>query len=250
MAHMIVTGATGTAGSAILAECLASPVVAKVSVLSRRPVKQAENNPKASVILHSDYGSYPPTVLEQLRGATGCIWAQGRSSLGMNEAEYTTLTHDWPLAAAKAFADLPGDQGTMKFVYISGEGADPDEKARAMFGRIKGRAEKDLVTAAAATANETTTPALAVYNLRPGVIDPMGKRSADQPFSIARHVPVAIVGSAIKVLYPSMHTPATKLAQVALKLATGDAAPVPSGKGVYAGGWTLDNSVIRKLAGL
>lgn len=38
-----------------------------------------------------------------MSGADGCIWAQGKSSVGMSEAEYSELTQDWPLAAAKAF---------------------------------------------------------------------------------------------------------------------------------------------------
>lgn len=243
MAHIIVTGATGLAGSAILAECLASPAVAKVSVLSRRPVKLAEGNPKANVLIQSDYASYPSSILDQLRGATGCIWAQGKSSVGMSEEEYTTLTHTWPITAAKAFADLPASQEKMKFVYISGEGADPTEKASAMFGRIKGRAEKDLITAA------KDTPGLATYNLRPGAIDPMGSRIADQPFSVVGNL-LGLLRPVIRVVYPSMHTPTSKLAEVSIKLATGDGAPVPEGAGVEADGWTLKNTAIRRLAGL
>jgi hypothetical protein len=41
--------------------------------------------------------------------------------------EYTALTHDWPLAAAEAMAELPEKGEKFKFVYISGEGADPTE---------------------------------------------------------------------------------------------------------------------------
>lgn len=244
MAHIIVTGATGMAGSAILAECLASPAVAKVSVLSRRPVKLAEGNPKANVVLHSEYGSYPKSILDQLRGATGCIWAQGKSQLGMTEADYTSLTHDWPIAAAKAFADLPTDQAKMKFVYISGEGADMEEKTSTMFGRIKGRTEKHLIAVA------SETPSLSAYNLRPAAIDPMGKHTSDQPFSLTRDMPVKILGPLLRLAWPSMHTPANKLGEVSLRLATGDGAPVPEGKGVEANGWTLRNTAIRRLAGL
>lgn len=244
MAHIILTGATGTAGSAILAECLASPAVAKVSILSRRPVKLAENNPKANLVIQSDYATYPPSILDQLRGATGCIWAQGKSSIGMTEPEYMTLTHDWPLAAAKAFADLPENQEKMKFVYISGEGADATEKASQMFGRIKGRAEKHLVTVA------EETPTLSVYNLRPGGIDRMGRGNPDHSFSMTRDLPIILLGPVIRIAYPSMHTPAHKLAEVSLGLALGDGAPVSAGKGVEADGWTLRNTAIRRMAGL
>lgn len=244
MAHIIVTGATGLAGSAILAECLASPAVAKVSVLSRRPVSLAEANPKANVIVHSDYSTYPSSTLEQLRGATGCIWAQGKSSVGMQTDEYTTLTHDWPIAAANAMAELPKQGEKFTFVYISGEGADPTEKASQMFGRVKGRAEKDLLALAA------TKPALSVYNLRPGAIDPMGGDLRDKPFSLVGDLPVRILGPVLRLVYPSMHTPTKSLAEVSLRLAVGDGQPLTECKGVEAEGWTLRNTAIRRLAGL
>jgi hypothetical protein len=244
MAHIIVTGATGLAGSAILAEILASPAIAKVSILSRRSVDFAKAYPKANVIIHSDYSSYPPSTLDQLHGATGCIWAQGKSSIGMQENEYTTLTHDWPLAAAEAMAKLPENGEKFKFVYISGEGADPTEKASQMFGRIKGRAEKNLL------ALTTTNHGLSVYNLRPGVIDPMGNDPRNKPFSIIGDLPLRIFGPISKFVYPSIHTPTKSLAEVSVQLATGDSQPLAGGKGVEANGWTIRNTAIRKLAGL
>ncbi|GAB7354314.1 hypothetical protein MBLNU459_g4832t1 [Dothideomycetes sp. NU459] len=243
MAHVILTGATGLAGSAILSYCLASPSIGHVSVLSRRPVKAAEGNPKATVIIHEDFSSFPSPVLDKLRGATGCIWAQGKSQIGMTESDYTRLTHDWPLAAATAFADLPSD-GKMKFVYISGEGADPTEKTRTMFGRIKGRCEKDLIALA------DTKPSLSAYNLRPAAIDPMGKREVDRPWSWTTDFPVAVIGPVLKTLMPSMHTPTNKLAEIAVQLATGDGASIPEADGVEADGWTLRNTAIRRMTGL
>jgi hypothetical protein len=244
MAHIIVTGATGLAGSAILAECLASPAVAKVSILSRRTVSFAEANPKANVIIHSDYSAYPSSTLNQLRGATGCIWAQGKTSVGMQEEEYTALTHDWPLAAAEAMAKLPENGEKFKFVYISGEGADPTEKASQMFGRIKGRAEKNLLALTAAR------PGLSVYNLRPGAIDSMGNDPRNKPFSIMADLPGRILGPILKLVYPSMHTPTKSLAEVSVRLATGNGQYLAGDKGVEAEGWTLRNTAIRRLAGL
>ena len=135
MAHLIVTGATGSAGAAVLHYALNSPSISRVSVLSRRPVKLAENNPKANVIIHKDFEQYPQDVLDQLRDATGCVWAQGISSAGMNEADYTKITVDYPTEAAKAFATL-GDK--MNFVYMSGEGAKTSEKSSMRSAASKG----------------------------------------------------------------------------------------------------------------
>ncbi|KAL8763763.1 MAG: hypothetical protein Q9194_007265, partial [Teloschistes cf. exilis] len=81
MAHVILTGCTGTAGAAMLARCIESSSIARISVLSRRPVKQAEGKEeKVQVYIHSDFTTYPDELLGKLRGAVGCIWALGIST--------------------------------------------------------------------------------------------------------------------------------------------------------------------------
>lgn len=77
--HLILTGATGLVGSGVLHHMINTPSITAVSVLSRRPVPQAEGHEKVKVIIHKDYTSYPSELLEQLRGAEGCVWAQGIS---------------------------------------------------------------------------------------------------------------------------------------------------------------------------
>lgn len=78
--HLILTGATGLVGSACLHQMLTSDSVTQVSILSRRSVPMAEGHPKVNVILHTDFKQYPDGVLEQLKDATGCVWALGVSS--------------------------------------------------------------------------------------------------------------------------------------------------------------------------
>jgi uncharacterized protein YbjT (DUF2867 family) len=76
--HLILTGATGLVGSGVLQHMLVTKAVTKVSILSRKPVAQAENNPKVDVIIHKDFKQYSE-ALEKLKGADGCIWALGIS---------------------------------------------------------------------------------------------------------------------------------------------------------------------------
>jgi hypothetical protein len=78
--HLVLTGATGLVGSAVLHQMLVSPTVSKISILSRRPVAQAEGQPKAQVIIHKNFAEYPPQLLEQLKDVDGVVWAQGISS--------------------------------------------------------------------------------------------------------------------------------------------------------------------------
>ena len=78
--HLILTGATGLVGTACLHQMLSNNAVTRVSILSRRPVAMAEGHSKVDVIIHKDYTRYPPEVLEKLKGAKGCVWAQGVSA--------------------------------------------------------------------------------------------------------------------------------------------------------------------------
>ena len=75
--HLILTGATGLVGSAVLHHMIKTPSVTEVSILSRRPVPQAEGHGKVQVIIHKDFNTYPGEVIERLRGAEGCVWHKG-----------------------------------------------------------------------------------------------------------------------------------------------------------------------------
>jgi uncharacterized protein YbjT (DUF2867 family) len=81
--HIILTGATGTVGAPVLRHCLATPAITQLSILSRRqftlPIGDNLDVHKAQVIVHEDYSTYPEELSKRLKGAEGCIWAQGIS---------------------------------------------------------------------------------------------------------------------------------------------------------------------------
>jgi NAD dependent epimerase/dehydratase family enzyme len=79
--HLILTGATGLVGSATLEAMIKMKEVTKISVISRRPVQMAEDakDPRINVILHKDFEHYDQSLLEQVKDATGCVWALGIS---------------------------------------------------------------------------------------------------------------------------------------------------------------------------
>jgi uncharacterized protein YbjT (DUF2867 family) len=80
--HLVLTGATGLVGSAVLHAMLTTESITQITILSRRPVPMAsalESKVKVKVILHTDYTSYPAEILEQLKDAHGVVWAQGCS---------------------------------------------------------------------------------------------------------------------------------------------------------------------------
>lgn len=79
--HLVLTGATGLIGSAVLQTMLTTPSVSQITILSRRPVAQAEGHSKARVIIHQDYTTYDAQVMEALKDADGVVWAQGISAM-------------------------------------------------------------------------------------------------------------------------------------------------------------------------
>lgn len=90
MVHLILTGATGLVGSGVLQQMLANDAVSRISILSRRPVKMAEGHEaKAKVIIHKDFKDYEQALLEELKGAQGCVWALGVSQNVVDKASDT-----------------------------------------------------------------------------------------------------------------------------------------------------------------
>lgn len=79
--HLILTGATGLVGSAVLDALIKNQAVTKITIISRRPVKMAEdaNDSRIKVIIHKDFEKYDAELLSQIQGARGCIWALGTS---------------------------------------------------------------------------------------------------------------------------------------------------------------------------
>jgi uncharacterized protein YbjT (DUF2867 family) len=79
--HLILTGATGLVGSAVLDAMIKTKDVTKISILSRRPVKMADDvkDPRINVIIHKNFEQYDKALLDSLKGATGCVWALGIS---------------------------------------------------------------------------------------------------------------------------------------------------------------------------
>jgi len=203
----------------------------------------AEGKPNVQVILHKDFGSYGPEVLEKLEGAEGCIWAQGVSATQVDKEEYKRITIDYPMAAAKEFSSL---SDIFKFVYVSGEGATTSPGMMTpYFGRIKGQCEADLI------ALSKTSPSLKPFSLRLGMVD-----SHNHPEVIAaistRNEPASIrmmkqvLEVPIRTFWPGMTTPTPEIGKfmVDLALSKGEAF---EGLDVEGEGRTLPNKAIRRI---
>ncbi|WP_216650003.1 NAD-dependent epimerase/dehydratase family protein [Lewinella sp. W8] len=135
--RVILTGATGMIGRAVLLECLASDRVDAILAVTRRPL--GESHPKLREALLEDF-----TRFEELSGAfrdfqpTACFHCMGVSSVGMNEEDYTRLT----LGVADSLsATLMEVNPEIVCCYVSGAGSDETESSRTMWARVKGKTE-------------------------------------------------------------------------------------------------------------
>ena len=153
--NVILFGATGMVGSGVLIECLAHAEVKSVLVIGRNSCQV--DHPKLKEIILSDFEDYS-AIKDQLSGYDACFYCLGVTSLLTSKADYSKVTYDYTLAAARTLVAL---NPQMTFAYISGAGTRQDGKG-VMWIRVKGRVERDL----------SNLPFKQVYLLRPAYIQP------------------------------------------------------------------------------
>lgn len=154
---VIITGSTGMVGEGVLLECLANPEVERVLSVSRRPC--GHTHPKLAELLVPDFRDLG-AVEAQLAGYDACFYCAGVSSVGMNEADYTMITYETPLAFCQTLARL---NPNLVLVHVSGSHTDSSEQGKVMWARVKGKAENALMR----------LPLRGVYNMRPSLMKPV-----------------------------------------------------------------------------
>ena len=154
---IIVFGATGMIGQAVLAQCLGDQRVDSVLVVGRTSVGRQDD--KLREILRDDFFDFADCA-DDFAGADACFFCLGVSSLGMSEERYRHLTYDLTMAAAKT---LSRRNPNMVFIYVTGAGTDSTERGSLMWARIKGKTENDLLK----------LPFRAAYMFRPAGIQPL-----------------------------------------------------------------------------
>lgn len=243
MAHLVLTGATGLVGSAVLNQMLAHEGISRISILSRRPVKMAEGHEdKVKVIIHDDYNNYDQALLDQLRDATGCVWALGVSQNAVDKTKYVEITRDYALSAAKAFSTLH-PESSFTFVFVSGEGATQTPGMfTPLFGRVKGQTEQELFEFGKAN------PQLRVYNVRPAGVD-WRHHAEIHPFIPALPAWRKVMLGPVGAVYKNMITPTKPMGKILTELALSKGEPL-QGEDIQMQGRLVPNVAIRRMAGI
>jgi len=134
---ILLFGATGSAGAAVLESCLSASIVDEVRAITRRPLMHT--NPKLRTFVHKDFLDYS-TVQEAYRSLDACLFCLGVSATQVSKEDYRKITFSYTLAAAHMFkAQCPG----AAFHYISGQGTEP--ASRMFWSQVKAQVELDLI---------------------------------------------------------------------------------------------------------
>jgi uncharacterized protein YbjT (DUF2867 family) len=219
---IILFGATGMVGQGVLRECLLAPDVESVLAIGRSATGQ--HHEKLREIRHDDFLDFTP-IERDLAGFDACFFCLGVSSAGMNEQDYSRVTYDFTIAAARSLAK---QNPAMTFVYVSGSGTDSSERGRVMWARVKGKTENALLQ----------MPFKAAYMFRPAYIQPMHGIVSKTGIYRALYAVVKPLYPLLKALFPNHVTTTEKVGRAMLEAAR-RGAPKPA----------LENRDINALAG-
>src|SRR5262245_37073656 len=201
--NVVLFGATGMVGAGALIECLADPRVTSVVAITRSPL--GRSHPKLREVLHQNFFAYD-TLKDDFARCDACFFCLGVSSVGMSESDYTRLTYDLTLAAARAMAAV---NMRLTFCYVSGVGTDSTAQGRTMGARVKGRPENALLA----------MPFKAAYMFRPGYIQPIGDVRSKTGWVQAAYSVLAPLYPVVHRLLPQSTTTTTNLGRAMIEVA-------------------------------
>ena len=144
---VMVFGATGSAGDGLLKAAVEDQDVEKIYVITRRSSPRIDAgvaSGKVEMRLHKDFTDYT-SLADVLPEVNTVLWGLGTSSLQVDDATYTKIHVDFPLAFVKAWL-AARNEGPMSFHFIAGMGTDDD----AHWAREKRRTEQTVAAMAEA----------------------------------------------------------------------------------------------------
>jgi len=137
--RVVVFGATGTAGSAVVRQCLADDRVAEVRAITRRPIGLGHRKLRD---IHCHDFAHPASIAHQLTNVDVCFFCLGTSRRRAGSvAAYREITLTYPLVASDILVERSPDH---TFVHVSAAGADPAGRSLLTYAKVKGEAEQQL----------------------------------------------------------------------------------------------------------
>jgi uncharacterized protein YbjT (DUF2867 family) len=200
---VVLFGATGMIGQGVLRECLLDPDVTAVLSVARR--ETGKFDVKLHEIVHQDFTDFS-SIANELAGYDACLFCLGVSSAGMSEEEYTRVTYDAAVAAAKT---LLRQNPALTFVFVSGMGTDSTEHGKTMWARVKGRTENALLS----------MPFKGAYMVRPAAIQPVHGERSRATITRVGYAAFGWLFPVIKLVAPRHVTTTERVGRAMLRLA-------------------------------
>ncbi|CAI6090960.1 unnamed protein product [Clonostachys chloroleuca] len=167
MVKVLLTGATGTIGGAVLEQCLAHPDISTVVAFTRRNMPEKfTSDPKLHVEIMKDFSVWLEELLNPHRDAAAMIWAMG-DYVGSED-----VTLQYPLAFQNAFIKIrtqspPGEKLPFVYVHLSGKLSVQDQ-SQSLYFMQNPRKLKGLHEIRAIDLAERHKPWFHLYIVRPG----------------------------------------------------------------------------------
>jgi uncharacterized protein YbjT (DUF2867 family) len=200
---IVLFGATGMVGQGVLRECLLDGDVRRVVSVVRSPSGQRHEKLRELIAVNFlDLSSIAP----ELTDLDACIYCLGVSSAGMTEEQYTRITYEFTMEAARTLVKAnPG----MSFLYVSGSGTDSSERGKVMWARVKGKTENALLHSGFKAA----------YIFRPGFIQPLHGITSKTRLYRAIYAVSTPIFPVLRAIFPQYVTTTEQLGRAMLAVA-------------------------------
>jgi len=217
MKNVIIIGSSGMIGSLVLEKCLASHEVRKVTSIVRKP--SGFSHPKLNEIVHSNFMDHS-TISYQFQQQDIAFYCVGVYTGAVPKDEFRKITVNYTEAFAKTLRE---QSSRTSFCFLSGQGADLQEKGTMQFARDKGAAENLLIRLKFDQ----------FYSFRPGYIYPTeSRKEPNLSYQIMR-----TLYKPVSLLYPNIGLSSDELATAMVQV------------GLHGTGkMILENKDIRKIA--
>ncbi|KAM4063980.1 NAD(P)H-binding domain-containing protein [Hirsutella rhossiliensis] len=198
---VIVTGATGNAGRQIVQQCIDSPRITKVVILTRRAVSgEVESHPKVEVVMQQDFSHYTEAVMSRLEGAEACLWAIGSRAeqLKSEKGLHRKVGVELPITAAKAFcarlANKVPAKGKFRFVFCSRHAAERSRRPLLLMSESR-RCVNEVERGLGEVADDAHRDKFEAYILRPASFIASEGQFPEPPASVSKKLVGGLHGS-------------------------------------------------------
>lgn len=127
-------------GRLVLKQCLEEDGITEVVAIGRRAIDNT--HPKLKQVIHDDFKDFS-SVSDHFEGVDIVQFCLGVYTGAVSDSRFKEITVDFTHAFAEV-VQRRSPQAT--FCFLSGSGADSQEKSKVAFAKYKGMAENDLIS--------------------------------------------------------------------------------------------------------